>query len=137
MPRNPARARPVGPGVYPPWRGAGGGSVQVLVGGERQEVGELVAEGHALEDLARLVRAALLPGLLADLVADLAHLLLEDLPHLLLGELAVPDPLPDLRAGDLRGGGVLHQVVDAGRAAAAEPERDVLKADGHVVAQAL
>ena len=47
------------------------------------------------------------------------------------------DPLPDLRAGDLGRGGVLHQVVDARRAAAAEPERDVLEADVDVAAQAL
>src|SRR5215207_8703208 len=113
------------------------GSVQVLVGREGQEVGELVAQRYPLEDLLGLLGAALGPGLVADLVVDLLHLLLEHLRDVLAGEPAVPDPLPDLRARDLRGGGVLHQVVDAGGAAAAEPEGDVLEADGDVVAQAL
>ena len=54
--------------------------------------------------------------------------------HLELG--AVADPLPDLGAGDLGGGGVLHEVVDPRRAAAAEPERDVLEADAMFAAQA-
>src|SRR5205085_10027802 len=47
---------------------------------------------------------------------------------------AVAHPLPDLRAGDLRGGRVLHQVVDRGRPVAAQPRGDVLDAHVHVVA---
>src|SRR5689334_13535339 len=90
-------------------------SVQVLVGREREELGEVVAEGDALEHGARLVGPALLPHLVADLGADLGHLLVEHRAHVVACELAVADPLPDLRARDLRRGGVLHQVVDAGR----------------------
>src|SRR5215217_9739022 len=66
--------------------------------------------------------------------ADRGHLLLEHLAHALARHLAVPDPLPDLRARDLGGGRVFHQPVDARGAAAAEPERDVLEADVDVVA---
>src|SRR5512132_587895 len=58
--------------------------------------------------------------------------------RLALGQLdAVVDPLPDLGAGDLGGGRVLHQVEDRGRALAAQPRGDVLDADVDVAAQAL
>ncbi len=50
---------------------------------------------------------------------------------------AVVDPLPDLRPGDLGGGGVLHQVVDGDGAVAAQPRLEVLQADLDVAAQAL
>src|SRR5438105_11849844 len=46
------------------------------------------------------------------------------------------DPLPYLGARDLRGRGVLHQVVDRGGAGPAKPRRDVLDTDAHVRAQA-
>src|SRR5438105_14190129 len=45
------------------------------------------------------------------------------------------DPLPYLGARDLRGRGVLHQVVDRGGAGSAKPRRDVLDTDAHVRAQ--
>src|SRR5690606_18603923 len=48
----------------------------------------------------------------------------------------VVGPLPDLGAGALRGRGVLHQVVDGHRAAAAQPRGQVLDGDVDVVAQA-
>src|SRR3954463_11463071 len=105
-------------------------SVQVLVGRDREELGEVVGQRDALEDLARLVGAALLPRLVADLLVDLRGLLVEHLEHLLARELAVLDPLPDLRARDPGRRGVLHHFVDPGGPGAAEPERDVLEADG-------
>src|SRR3954453_2898777 len=92
--------------------------VDLFVRRQREEVRELVAERDLLEDPPRLLGAALLPHLVADLRADLLHLLVEDLAHVVALELAVLDPLPDLRARDLGRGGVLHQVVDARRAAA-------------------
>ena len=49
---------------------------------------------------------------------------------------AVVQPLPHLGAGDLRGRGVLHQVVDADRAGAAQPGLEVLDADADVRPQA-
>ena len=53
-----------------------------------------------------------------------------------VGELdLVVQPLPDLGPGDLRRCGVLHQVVDGDRAAAAKPGLQVLDADADVVAQ--
>src|SRR3979411_852811 len=45
------------------------------------------------------------------------------------------DPLPDLGAGDLSGGGVLHQVVDGRGAIASQPGLDVLDAHADVEAQ--
>ena len=48
----------------------------------------------------------------------------------------VMNPLPDLRARDLRGGGVFHQVVDAARSRCREPGLEVVHADVDVVPQA-
>ena len=45
---------------------------------------------------------------------------------------AVVEPLPDLRARDLRGGGVLHEVVDRRGADTLEPGGDVADPDGDV-----
>src|SRR5699024_7204954 len=42
---------------------------------------------------------------------------------------AVVQPLPDLGARDLCGGGILHQVVDAHRAQATQPGTQVLQCD--------
>ena len=47
---------------------------------------------------------------------------------------AVTDPLPELGAGDLGGGGVLHEVVDGDAADAAEPALHVADADVQVLA---
>ena len=47
------------------------------------------------------------------------------------------DPLPHLGAADLRGRRVFHQVEDGDGAASCEPGRDVLHADGDVVAEAV
>src|SRR5579872_5992814 len=44
-------------------------------------------------------------------------------------------PAPDLRARDLGGGGVLHQVVDRGRAHAVQPRVEIADADRHVLVQ--
>src|SRR5204862_5460310 len=44
-------------------------------------------------------------------------------------------PLPDLRAGNLRSGGVLHQVVERHAPQAAEPGLKVLNAHADVVTQ--
>src|SRR5436190_15682360 len=49
---------------------------------------------------------------------------------------AMFDPLPDLRARDLGGGGVFHQVVDRHSALTAEPRLEILDADANVVAEA-
>src|SRR5574342_591723 len=39
------------------------------------------------------------------------------------------EPLPDLRAGDFRGSGIFHQVIDAHRPRSAQPRIQVLQAD--------
>src|SRR5205085_12356592 len=48
---------------------------------------------------------------------------------------AVPQPLPKLRAADLRGGGVLHEVVKRHTPAAAQPCLYVLHADANAASQ--
>src|SRR6202012_2299826 len=101
-------------------------SVEQLVGDGGEEVGQLVTERDLLEDPPGLLRPPRLPGLLPHFGPDPVGVLVEDpqdesaVDHgavLQLG--AVADPLPDLAAGDLRRGGVLHQVVEADRATAA------------------
>ena len=78
-----------------------------------------------------------------DLALDHLHLLperaLEKLGgyfHAALEHGAVFDPLPDLRAGDLGGRRVFHEIVDRHRAAPAQPGLDILYADADIVAQA-
>ena len=54
-----------------------------------------------------------------------------------VGELgAVVDPLPELGAGDLGGGGVFHEVEERDAADAAQPGFDVAEADGDVLLEA-
>ena len=121
-----------------PGRADRGALVQVLVRQQREELREVVGQRHALEDLAwsrpggpsptsrRRPRRGCGPSPPRAPRATCSRV-----------NLLVADPLPDLRARDLGRRRVLHQVVDAGRAAPAEPERDVLEADGDVVAQAV
>ena len=45
-------------------------------------------------------------------------------------------PLPELRAADLGGGGVFHQVEERDAADAAQPGLDVAEADGDVLLEA-
>ena len=47
----------------------------------------------------------------------------------------MPQPLPDLGAGDLGCGGVLHQAVQGDAAEAAEPGLQILHPHADVVAQ--
>src|SRR6266536_5785277 len=93
---------------------------QPLIGGERQEFGELARERDLGEDLrSRFVARA-----------ELLQLLPFELGHPFPADAAMPDPLPDLRATDLGGCRVLHPVVDRGRADAVQPGGDVLDTDG-------
>src|SRR5436305_14468349 len=116
--------------------------LQVLVGGDCQELDELGRLCHPLEDLPRLLGAPGVPRLVSDALVDRRGLLVEHFTHELARDgrpavepCAVADPLPDLRAADLRGGGVLHQRVDRGGSASGQPERDVLEADADVRAK--
>ncbi len=85
-------------------------------------------EADLLEDLARLAYTCSSGSSAIDLADD----------PLDVGALdaTVVDPLPDLRARDLGGRGVLHQVVDRRGADALEPGRDVADPDGDVRAHA-
>src|SRR5262245_60007875 len=118
-------------------------SSESRVGGEREEVLELGAGDQAFEQLRRLLEAAVLPALGAELAARALELLGERAPHergvdrAAVGEpRSVAQPLPDLRARDLRRRGVLHQVVERDAAGAAQPGLEVRDADGQVLAQA-
>ena len=66
-------------------------------------------------------------------VDDLRHDPLDVRPR----HTVVAHPLPDLRAGDLGGRSVLHQVVDRRRSDTRQPGRDVADPDGDVRAHAL
>src|SRR3712207_4062715 len=120
----------------------GAGSRHALVGRQGQEVGVLVGHRHLQEQRAGVVPAAGGEGVAAGL-GDGLHLLVGDALDQLAGDRLtvrelhpVVQPLPDLAAGDLRGGGVLHEVVDDDGAGAPQPRLDVLDADADVAAQA-
>jgi hypothetical protein len=53
--------------------------------------------------------------------------LVGDPPDRVYADLAVVELLPDLRARDLRGGHILHQIVDRDRSGAVQPGGDALK----------
>src|SRR3954453_8735714 len=101
------------------------GSGEAIVGREGQELDELVARGDLLEDFPRLVVAR----------AELRDLFLGHPLDLVARDLAVVEPLPDLRARDLGGRRVLHQVEDRDRPGPAQPRREVLDPDRDVVAE--
>src|SRR5438132_12290635 len=114
----------------------------MVVGGDCEELSELWRERDPFEDLTRLVVATLREEIAADRGLDLRELLALYVAHELRGHVrsfgeryAVVDPLPDLRPRDLRGRGVLHEVVDRGGAGSAKPRRDVLDSDAHVRSQ--
>jgi hypothetical protein len=89
-----------------------GRSVQLLVGGDGEELDELVGQGDLLEQGPGFFRSTLgVEELVSYLLADLLQLLGGGLADqvggdgLSLGQLdAIVDPLPDLGAGDLGGG---------------------------------
>src|SRR3954468_5474979 len=104
-----------------------------LVRGKRQKLFKAWCGREALEQLTRDLELA---GLDAELARDHDELLLDDLAEPRGGDdLAgvewrlVVDPLPDLRARDLGGRGVLHQVVDRDAALAAQPGLEIEDAD--------
>src|SRR5205807_2456870 len=95
------------------------------------------------EDVACFLPPAAVVGVGADLVANLCSGIVGRLAHEFRSDLlarvgecdVVVHPLPDLRAGDLRGRRVFHQVVNRGGAVAAQPRLDVADADVNVRAQ--
>src|SRR4051812_13552244 len=107
------------------------GSVELLVGRDGEELGELVGQRDLLEQGLRLPRTALglEPLVVADLRADALELLVLQPPDqigrdrraVVLERAPVADPLPHLRARDLGGGRVLHEPVDAGGGLAPPP----------------
>src|SRR5207237_10441588 len=105
--------------------GAGAASIiasfEQLVSRQGEELGERLGQHQPVEQLARLLQMGL-----GGQAAKLLHFLVSDLlVQLLSGHAAVVElrapvyPEPDLRARDLGGGRVLHQIEDGHRAVAA------------------
>src|SRR5829696_6153441 len=95
-------------------------SRQAVVGDERRELRELLAECDLREDVLCLGGGVDARDLLA---------------HARLVEAAVLHPRPDLCTRDLGGRQVLHEVVDRRGAGSGEPRVEVADADGDVRAQ--
>src|SRR6185437_9125595 len=108
------------------------------IGRQRQELGEALGVDELAEELGRILVAVAFGGALSQLLELLVERRVGErarhLPAVLeLG--AVADPLPDLTAADLGGGGVLHEVVKRHAADAAQPGFDVAEPDIDVGAQ--
>src|SRR5699024_11793992 len=101
-----------------------------FVAGYGQEVGILVRDGDFQEQRLGVVIVGRLARQGGDhLVDQSVHQVGGD--HLVrVGQFdAVVQPLPDLGAGDLCGGGILHQVVDTHRAETTQPGAQILQRD--------
>src|SRR5207248_6513479 len=104
---------------------------------QSQELDELLAQGDLIEQVAGDFEAVARRG------ADLGQLLLLELAHQLASDVSaviqgctVVDPLPDLRARDLGGGGVFHQIENGCSTRASQPGLDVLDANADVAPDA-
>src|SRR5215218_5280618 len=120
--------------------------VQVFVAWEGQELDELVVGRDTGEEFGGLTELVLFPAFGADDVGlDLLQFLGEGFVEEVFRYLGsvfedaslVVDPLPHLGAADLRSRRVLHQVENGNGASSREPGREVLHADGDVVAEAV
>src|SRR5215212_11094396 len=120
--------------------------VQVFVTWEGQELDEIVVGRDAGEQFCGVAELVGFPAFRADdVVLYLLELFFEGLVEEVFRHFGaifqdppvVVDPLPHLGAADLRGRRVLHEVDDGNRAASGEPGREVLDADGDVVAEAV
>ncbi len=112
-------------------------SAQFLIQRQGEEVGELRASGHLLEDLRGLVELARRAGgfdLGEFLRDDRAHQIGSDFAAVAQHALGALNPLPHLAARDFGGGRVFHQIVDGHGAAARQPRAEVVDADVDVVA---
>src|SRR5690242_541070 len=92
--------------------------INQLISGQRQELRELHAFGHFTEQLCRPDVVAGMEALAAHFLFNTRHFLRQNFIVKLrrdftaIGQRGVVfEPLPDLRAGDFGGGGILHQVV--------------------------
>src|SRR4029077_13456648 len=106
--------------------------VELLVCRQGEELDVLVVAREPLEELRGLVVPAFAErGLhLGEFFTEeLAEKLDADLAPVFEQALRRANPLPDLRAGNLRRRGVFHQVEDRHRALAGEPCAEVLDAD--------
>src|SRR5205085_3509924 len=100
---------------------------------------DLERERHFPEQIDRVLETAGIIRGRADRLTHLLHFVIENRFEKIRRDLAavgeasaVIDPLPDLRATDLGGGCILHQMIERHRATAAQPGFDVLYADANV-----
>ena|SRR5215203_4533179 len=116
-------------------------SVHHRVRRQGQEVSKVVSQRNLFEKLPRVIESAGVECLITNLYADRRQLLVKDAPdqvgrHRLScvkADIAV-HPLPDLGAGDLSGGSIFHQIVNANCAVAAKPRLEVPQANVNVIA---
>jgi hypothetical protein len=109
-------------------------SVEFVVAGQGQEPGEIVVQHQRVQERDGVVQAGGERGL--GVTAQAAPAPGPGSPGtappswspVAQGDLVVT-PLPELGAGDLGGGGVLHEVVDGRRAPAVQPRGQVLEGD--------
>src|SRR5919107_1453367 len=120
--------------------------VQVLVAWEGKKLDEFVVGRNTGEQLCGVTELVGFPAFWADdVVFDLLELFFERAVEEVFRHFGavfqyapnVVDPLPHLGTADLRGRGVLHEVEDGDGTAAGKPGREVLDADGDVVAEAV
>src|SRR5205814_4849793 len=120
-----------------------GSSAQQLVRRERQEFVEALALGHLLDEARRGREHAVGEARRADLMVNAVELGGEQPVEALdrhrlpvAGARAMMQALPQLRPADLRGGRILHQVIERHAAVAAQPGLEVLHAHADAVSQA-
>src|SRR5690606_2372760 len=111
---------------------------------QREELLQFVVADDTVEHLGGFFELAAAETLFANFLTDFFKFLGEHLVEEIEGDLAtvledalwIANPLPNLCAGDLGGGGVLHEVVERDASVATQPGFHVLDADADVCAQA-
>src|SRR5262249_55442273 len=108
--------------------------VEIAIRGQGQELDELSGEHQAVQDLRRFLVPPRSPlGQAGDLGVARAPVQVLGRGAAIVQLRALVDPLPELRAGDLRRRRVFHEVVDGRSAVLQEPGVEVL--EGHVDVQ--
>src|SRR5947207_3216431 len=118
----------------------GGWSIQQFIGLESEEFRQLFSGNQFIKEPGRLREPPMLEALLTPFRSAAAQFFLDQKAHerqrdftaIIKDSARVMDPLPDLRARDLRGGSVLHQIVKGHAAQAAEPGLEILNANADI-----
>ena len=107
-------------------------SVKMIVSSQSEELGQFPAGHELFENAGCLPVAALVEPLDSEQKPDVFQLGCDEFPDEALRNRrpvfesgAEPDALPHLATADLRGSGVLHQIVDRNPARCTQPGRDI------------